>query len=74
MGLGPTDKEEGHYNRLVEEKVSELHGKKGLYSDSYYTEEEFWNIYDKNIYGTLKQKYDPQKKLKGLYEKCVKRQ
>jgi FAD/FMN-containing dehydrogenase len=70
----PTDKEEGHYNRLVEAKVSELHGKKGLYSDSYYSEEEFWNIYDKNVYGALKQKYDPQKKLKDLYEKCVKRQ
>jgi FAD/FMN-containing dehydrogenase len=70
----PTEKEEGHYNRLVEKKVSELHGKKGLYSDSYYTEEEFWKIYDKNIYGALKQKYDPQKKLEDLYEKSVKRQ
>jgi FAD/FMN-containing dehydrogenase len=70
----PTQKEPGHYNRLVEAKVSELHGKKGLYSDSYYTEDEFWEIYDKNTYDTLKQKYDPQKKLKNLYEKCVKRQ
>jgi FAD/FMN-containing dehydrogenase len=70
----PTDKKEGHYNRLVEAKVSELHGKKGLYSDSYYTEDEFWEIYDKNTYDTLKQKYDPHKKLKNLYEKCVKRQ
>jgi FAD/FMN-containing dehydrogenase len=67
-----TDKEAGHYNRLVEAKVSELHGKKGLYSDSYYTEKEFWNIYDKHAYDVLKQKYDPQKKLKDLYEKCVK--
>ncbi len=56
----PTDKEEGHYNRLIEAKVSELHGKKGLYSDSFYTAEEFWNIYDKKAYDALKQKYDPQ--------------
>ncbi len=70
----PTTKEPGYYNRLVEAKVSELHGKKGLYSDSYYTPEEFWNIYDKNVYDTLKQKYDPGKKLKGLYEKTVRRQ
>jgi FAD/FMN-containing dehydrogenase len=69
-----TDKEEGHYNRLIEAKVSELQGKKGLYSDSYYTQEEFWNIYDKNTYGALKQKYDPGRKLKDLYEKCVKGQ
>jgi FAD/FMN-containing dehydrogenase len=69
----PTNKEAGHYNRLVEAKVAELHGRKGLYSDSYYTEKEFWNIYDKKTYSALKQKYDPQKKLKDLYEKCVKR-
>ena len=69
----PTDKAEGHYNRLVEAKVSELQGKKGLYSDSYYTEEEFWRIYDKKAYETLKQKYDPEHKLKTLYEKCVQR-
>ena len=69
----PTKKENGHYNRLVEAKVSELNGKKGLYSDSYYTREEFWKIYDKTTYDALKQKYDPQKKLKGLYEKCVER-
>jgi FAD/FMN-containing dehydrogenase len=70
----PTDKEEGHYNRLIEKKVSELHGKKGLYSDSYYPKEEFWKIYDKDTYDALKQKYDPQKKLKDLYGKCVERQ
>jgi FAD/FMN-containing dehydrogenase len=70
----PTEKEEGHYNRLVETKVSELHGKKGLYSDSYYTPEEFWGIYDKNTYDALKQKYDPQKKLKNLFDKAVKKQ
>jgi FAD/FMN-containing dehydrogenase len=70
----PTEKEIGYYNRLVEKKVSELHGKKGLYSDSYYTKDEFWSIYDKHTYDALKQKYDPQKKLKNLYEKCVERQ
>jgi hypothetical protein len=69
----PTKKETGHYNRLVETKVSELHGKKGLYSDSYYTKDMFWTIYDKDTYDTLKQKYDPQKKLKDLFEKCVER-
>jgi FAD/FMN-containing dehydrogenase len=69
----PTQKEEGYYNRMIESKVSELHGKKGLYSDSYYTPEEFSKIYDKNGYDALKRKYDPQGKLKTLYEKCVER-
>jgi FAD/FMN-containing dehydrogenase len=69
----PTKKEQGYYNRLIEEKVSELHGKKSLYSDSFYTQEQFWNIYDKQTYEALKQKYDPQKKLKTLFEKAVKK-
>jgi FAD/FMN-containing dehydrogenase len=68
-----TDKEEGHYNRVIEAKVSELHGKKGLYSDSFYTEEEFWKIYDKHAYDAVKQKYDSGRKLKNLFDKCVKK-
>ena len=68
-----SDKEPGHYNRLVEQKVSELGGIKGLYSDSFYTREDFWKIYGKQAYDVLKQKYDPQGKLKELYEKCVER-
>jgi FAD/FMN-containing dehydrogenase len=73
-GSVPTDKDPGYHNRLVEAKVTELHGRKGLYSDSYYTEDEFWKIYDRPAYDALKQKYDPQHKLKTLYEKSVKKQ
>jgi FAD/FMN-containing dehydrogenase len=65
---------EGYYNKLVEAKVSELSGRKGLYSDSFYTPEEFWKIYDQGAYNALKQKYDPEQKLKNLYDKCVKRE
>ncbi|MDP3899809.1 MAG: FAD-binding oxidoreductase [bacterium] len=69
----PTDKEDGYYNRLIEKKVQELRGRKSLYSDSYYDEEIFWQIYNKPVYDKLKQKYDPQGRLLNLYEKCVKR-
>ncbi|MDR3642420.1 MAG: FAD-binding oxidoreductase [Candidatus Doudnabacteria bacterium] len=68
-----TDKEKGFYNKLVESKVSEFVGRKGLYSDSFYTEEDFWKIYNKPAYDLLKQKYDPQGKLKNLYDKCVRK-
>ncbi len=61
----------GHFNRLVEQKVHEHGGIKSLYSDSYYSEEQFWKIYDGDIYRSLKQKYDPQDRLKNLYQKCV---
>lgn len=64
----------GHYNRLVERKVTELGGIKSLYSDSYYPPEEFWEIYNWPAYRRLKQKYDPQGRLKDLYAKCVLRE
>lgn len=62
---------EGHYNRLVEDKVEELGGIKSLYSDAYYEEERFWRLYNGNRYFELKQKYDPEGRLKNLYQKCV---
>ena len=36
----------GFLNRRIERKVAELSGIKSLYSDSFYTEDEFWSIYD----------------------------
>ena len=65
---------EGHYNRLVEAKVGELGGIKSLYSDAYYTPEEFWNIYGGDAYRQLKRRYDPDGRLKDLYAKCVLRE
>jgi FAD/FMN-containing dehydrogenase len=69
----PSDKPKGYYNRLIEKKTEELNGFKSLYSDSYYTEEEFWRIYPKETFLELKAKYDPNNVFKGLYEKCVRR-
>jgi FAD/FMN-containing dehydrogenase len=64
-------REPGHYNRKIERKVAELGGVKSLYSDSYYPEEEFWRLYDRPAYEALKGRYDPQRKFRNLYEKCV---
>jgi len=61
----------GHFNRLVEAQVDALGGIKSLYSDSYYTPEAFWRIYDREAYRRLKARYDPQGVLGDLYEKCV---
>lgn len=65
---------EGYYNRQVEQKVMELGGMKSLYSDSYFTPEQFWQIYNKPAYDRLKQKYDPAGRLRDLYAKCVRRE
>ena len=64
----------GHFNRLVEDKVTELGGTKSLYSDSYYDRESFWQLYNGDRYQALKEKYDPNRCFKDLYQKCVLKQ
>jgi FAD/FMN-containing dehydrogenase len=63
----------GHYNRMIESKIAELGGVKGLYSASYYDREAFWGIYDKVRYDALKRTYDPAGSFPDLYAKCVER-
>jgi FAD/FMN-containing dehydrogenase len=70
----PEKKPDGYFNRLVEEKTAELGGIKSLYSDSYYPEREFWEIYNQTAYRALKRRYDPNGQLKDLYRKCVLRE
>jgi FAD/FMN-containing dehydrogenase len=63
--------EPGHFNRLIERKVTELGGIKSLYSDSFFSKPEFSRLYGGEQYGRLKTKYDPGAAFPGLYEKCV---
>lgn len=64
-------KSNGYYNRKIEDKVSALNGNKSLYSNIFYTPEEFWKIYDSEFYGKLKKQYDPLNRLGNLYQKCI---
>jgi len=61
----------GHFNRMIEEKVSELGGIKSLYSDSFFSEADFYRRYGGAAYDALKRKYDPGGVFPRLYEKCV---
>jgi FAD/FMN-containing dehydrogenase len=61
----------GYFNRMIEEKVSELGGIKSLYSDSYFPEADFRRRYGGGAYDALKKKYDPAGAFPRLYEKCV---
>jgi FAD/FMN-containing dehydrogenase len=63
--------EPGHFNRLIEEKVSALGGIKSLYSDSFFGRDEFARIYGGEAYRALKRKYDPAATFPELYDKCV---
>ena len=64
-------REQGHFNRLVEHEAMRLGGIKSLYSDSFFTREEFDLAYEMRRYAELKRRYDPNSRLLGLYEKCV---
>ena len=63
--------EPGHFNRLVEREVMRLGGIKSLYSDSFFTPEEFSQAYGMARYQVLKARYDPAGRMLGLYQKCV---
>ena len=62
---------EGHFNRLIEDRVIALGGIKSLYSDAYFSREQFARTYRLDDYESLKARYDPAHRLLGLYEKCV---
>jgi FAD/FMN-containing dehydrogenase len=67
----PPGEHDGYYNRLIEDQVSGLGGHKGLYSTSFYSEDEFWERYNGQEYAALKQRYDGDGRLASLYDKCV---
>jgi hypothetical protein len=45
-------------NRHLEAKLRKLGGMKWLYANTYYSETEFWSIYDRKWYDALRTKYD----------------
>jgi FAD/FMN-containing dehydrogenase len=69
----PAGATEGETNRLIESKVSELDGHKSLYSDAYYSSDEFDELYGGETYKTLKKTYDPDSRFLDLYAKAVQR-
>ncbi|WEW61258.1 hypothetical protein PRK78_006748 [Emydomyces testavorans] len=44
-------------NRALEHKIYALRGTKWLYAQTFYTENEFWSIYDRGKYDALREKY-----------------
>jgi delta24-sterol reductase len=55
-------------NQKLELKLKELSGMKWLYAQVFYTEEEFWSLYDRPWYEALREKYDATT-LPSVYEK-----
>ncbi len=62
----------GAMNRRIEAEVAALDGHKSLYSESFYSPEDFAAMYGGDDYDRIKRRYDPDARLLGLYEKAVK--
>jgi FAD/FMN-containing dehydrogenase len=58
-----------NYYRLMEEKLKELGGVKTLISYNYYTEDEFWEIFNRKNFETVKAITDPDNIFRNLYQK-----
>ncbi|KAH7174759.1 uncharacterized protein B0J16DRAFT_418202 [Fusarium flagelliforme] len=57
-GWGPLDpKEFKAKNRALEDKLAEFGGRKWLYAHAYYTQEQFWGLYDRSWYECLRERY-----------------
>ena len=55
---GPADRDAfARKNRELEQRTHELQGSKCLYARTYYTEDEFWKVYDRDRYLSLREKY-----------------
>lgn len=68
-GMGPKDPHAFiRLNREFEAKIAELRGLKCLYAHAYYTEDEFWKIYDEKRYKELREKYHAGS-LPSVYDK-----
>jgi FAD/FMN-containing dehydrogenase len=64
----------GSVNRRIEQVVTDLDGRKSLYSTAFYDRETFRSIYGGVEYDRLKTLYDSSGRLRGMYEKVVERQ
>ncbi|KAJ9614105.1 hypothetical protein H2200_002241 [Cladophialophora chaetospira] len=68
-GFGPADYDQFvRANQDLERKLHDFGGMKWLYAHTYYSEEDFWQIYDREWYTALRTKYRATS-LPDVYEK-----
>lgn len=65
------EQEPGAFNKVIEAKVSELGGHKSLYSEAFYTPEQFAELYGGDLPEKMKQQADPASRFPTLYDKTV---
>jgi len=56
-------------NKFFEQLSNDLGGRKMLYAHQYYSEDEFWGVYDRTWYNNLREKWAANKTFPTIYEK-----
>jgi FAD/FMN-containing dehydrogenase len=56
-------------HKMIEDKLRELNGIKTLIAHNYYTEAEFWAIWNKPNYDAVKQRTDPDNRFRDVFTK-----
>ncbi|MFY1700596.1 FAD-binding oxidoreductase [Micromonospora sp. WMMA1923] len=69
----PAGAADGDLNRSIERAVATAGGHKSLYSDAYYDRVSFERLYGGPTWRAVRERYDPDHRLTGLYEKAVTR-
>ena len=68
--LSQTESEVKETNRTFEKIIKKYKGRKMFYAESFYTEKEFWYIYNKEWYFSLRKKYKSEI-FPTLWEKVI---
>jgi FAD/FMN-containing dehydrogenase len=63
---------EVNYHKIMEDKLIEIGGLKTLISHNYFSEEDFWKIWNKKNYYAVKAVTDPDNIFRDLYSKTCK--
>jgi hypothetical protein len=62
-------KRDKNYYKILEKGLMKIGGLKTLISNNYYSESEFWKIWNKDNYFKIKLKTDPKNIFRNLFEK-----
>ncbi|MBP2390505.1 FAD-binding oxidoreductase [Aeromicrobium fastidiosum] len=68
----PADAPAGLVNRRIEDAVHGMGGHKSLYSEAFYDQATFDQMYGGDVLAAVRSRYDPDSRLSTLYEKAVK--
>jgi FAD/FMN-containing dehydrogenase len=55
--------------KVIEDKLLEIGGLKTLISHNYFSEDDFWRIWNRDTYEAVKRRTDPHRVFRDLYEK-----